>query len=258
VQLDIFERIAALTSTGSDFVLVTVVEVSGSVPAKVGSRMVVTADGVEGTVGGGAQENELTRQARALLMNRGQAGLVKLDISELDMHCGGEMTSFLEPFFARAELWVFGGGHVAGHLVPLAASIGFRVVVVDMRPEFANKERFPQALKTLNIPYPEAVKKIPAGSYVVILTHKHAHDQDILMAVAQIKPSLPYIGMIGSRKKVTHTFSKLKEAGIDIGENIYSPIGLDVGGGSPAEIAVSITAELLGVLHKKKHLPHCR
>ena len=256
--MEIFERIAALKTMGTDFVIVTVVETTGSVPAKVGFKMVVTAEGVEGTVGGGALENELTRQARDLLITRGKACLLKLNVNALDMACGGELTSFLEPFFAKAELWIFGGGHIAKYLVPLAASICFRVIVVDERAEFSTKERFAHAFKVLNTSYPEAVRKIPVNAYVVILTHKHSHDQQVLLAATGIKPPLPYIGMIGSQKKVTNAFAKLTKAGIAIGENIFSPIGLDIGGGSPAEIAVSITAEIQGVLHGKKNLPHCR
>ncbi len=256
--MKIFERIAALTTMGTDFVIVTVVETSGSVPAKVGFKMIITAEGEEGTAGGGALEHELIRQSRDLLSTKGKALLLKLNVNELDMACGGEVTSFLEPFFAKAELWVFGGGHIASHLVPLASSIGFRVVVVDERPEFSDRERFPNAFKVLNISCLEGVKEIPANSFVVILTHKHIYDQQVLLSIAGIKPPLPYVGMIGSQKKVASAFNKLEEAGIEIGNNIFSPIGLDIGGGSPTEIAVAIVAELQGVLYKKQNLPHCR
>jgi xanthine dehydrogenase accessory factor len=92
----------------------------------------------------------------------------------------------------------------------------------------------------------------------VIVTHKHAYDEDILQDVIRIKPALPYIGMIGSTLKVKKTRENLTKKGINLGDNLYSPIGLDLGGGSPADIAISITSELLGIRHKKNNLPHCR
>jgi xanthine dehydrogenase accessory factor len=256
--LKILEQAVIKFKDGEEFVLATVVNTSGSVPAEVGFRMIVSARSTDGTVGGGSLEKRIIEKARGILEKKAMGCLVKVTVGELGMHCGGEASVYLEPFYSKPDLWIFGGGHIAYELAPLASSAGFRVTVVDNRVEYADKNRFPAAGQVLKKDYSKAARAIPSGSYVVIVTHEHAHDEEILLEAARLSPPLPYIGMIGSKKKVKHTLERLKSNDIEIGNNIYSPIGLDIGGGSPAEIAVSIVSELLGVLHKKKGLPHCR
>lgn len=257
-DLKIFETVAENLNNGKDFIIATVVNTSGSAPAKTGFRMIVYPGKTEGTVGGGALENEVVRIARELHEKKGEPKLVRINVGELDMQCGGEVTLFIEPFYSKQKLWIFGGGHIASKLVPIATSIGFSVTVVDSRPEYASKSRFPEASNVLNSPYGEAAKKVPEGSFVVIVTHQHKNDQEVLREVVSLTPPLPYIGMIGSRKKVKQALEDLKSSGKAPGSNIYSPVGLDVGGESPAEIAVSIASELMGVFYKKEKLPHCR
>jgi len=256
--LKILEQAVEKFRDGEEFAMITVVNTSGSIPAKIGARMIVNADATEGTIGGGALENSAITRARTLLSKKGKGCLVRIKSNELNMNCGGEVTLFFESFYPRPGLWIFGGGHIALELVPLANSIGFSVTVVDIRPDFANKNRFPNAFPIIPASYAEAAGKVPADSFVVILTHKHLNDEEVLLEVAGLKPPLPYIGMIGSARKVQLACEKLRAAGYEPGKNIYSPIGLDIGGGDPAEIAVSIASELLGVLHKKSGLPHCR
>ncbi|HUT77177.1 MAG TPA: XdhC/CoxI family protein [Polyangia bacterium] len=256
--MDVLRRTIERAGGGEDLVLVTVVGVGGSVPPRVGFRMLVAAGDTEGTVGGGALELEAIRLARALLASDGGARLEHLDVSELDMACGGEVSLFLEPFRAAPALWIFGGGHVAKALVPMAAATGWRVTVVDNRPEFADLARFPGAAATISAPYDEAAPKVPAGAFAVIVTHGHAHDEMLLEAMARIKPKLPYIGMIGSSRKIAEALSRIREAGVATGSNIQAPIGLDLGGDSPGEIALCIAAQLQGLRHGKPGLPHYR
>lgn len=256
--MDILEKAVEKLRNGEEFVMITVVETTGSVPSKIGSRMIVSADTTEGTVGGGALENDAVEKARILLHEKGDASFVRIKTSELDMHCGGEVALLIEPFQSGSNLWVFGGGHIAKVLVPMAASTGFNVTVVDNRSGYASKDRFPTASAVLNTPYIEAAQKVPPGSFVVIITHKHAHDEEILHEVARITPHLPYIGMIGSAKKAKQSIKNLNGAGMGSHKNIYTPIGLNIGGDSPAEIALSIMSELVGILYNKKGLPHLR
>lgn len=243
---------------GEDLVLVTVVAIEGSAPPRVGFRMAVTAKGTAGTVGGGALENEAVRMARALLAGDGGARLERIDVATVGMACGGELTLFLEPFRAAPRLWIFGGGHIGKALAPMAAAAGFSVTVVDNRPEFADRARFPEASRTLCMPYDDAVKLVPEGAFVVIVTHGHMHDEELLGAVTRKEPRLPYVGMIGSSQKIEKALAEIRATGVDPGPNVFAPVGLDLGGGTPGEIAVAIAAQLLGVRHSKPGLPHYR
>ncbi|MCP4603165.1 MAG: hypothetical protein GY847_22065 [Proteobacteria bacterium] len=255
---DVLNKALEKQKSGVDFAMITVVEVFGSVPAQVGSKMIVMEDETHGTVGGGSLEKDAIEQAISLIENRGKATLVRIDVAVLDVKQAGTATLFIEPFLSAQRLWIFGGGHVAKALVPIAASVGFAVTVVDNRPEFADANRFPDAGKVVCAKYAETAQTVPTGSFVVIMTHGHSHDETVLTEAAALEPSLPYIGMIGSTEKVPAILKNLKRSGIEPGPNIYSPIGLELGGRSPQEIALSIASELLGVFHGKRHLPHCR
>jgi xanthine dehydrogenase accessory factor len=256
--METLRRTLALLGDGEDLVLVTVVAAAGSVPPRVGFRMAVTAAATEGTVGGGALENEAIRLARALLAGDGGARLERLDLAALGMACGGEVTLFLEPFRAAPRLWIFGGGHIGKALVPIAAAAGFGVTVVDNRPEFADPARFPGAARTICMPYDDAAALVPAGAFAVIVTHGHMHDGALLDALVRRRPRLPYVGMIGSARKIAVMLDGIRAAGVDPGPDVYAPIGLDLGGDSPGEIAVAVAAQILGVRHRKDGLPHYR
>ncbi|MDJ0764611.1 MAG: XdhC family protein [Myxococcota bacterium] len=254
---ELFERALREHRAMGDFVMVTVVEVSGSVPTDVGSRMLVLPDETVGTIGGGALEKNAVEKARAMLSSEDRARIIQMGLSDLDMTCGGNVSVFFEPFQAATELWIFGGGHIAKALVPIAVPLGFTTTVVDNRPDFATADRFPEA-RPLCSDYREAARQVPAGAYAVIATHGHEHDAEVFVEIVRKDPPLSYIGMIGSGAKVSNIFNKLEASGIRIGPNVYSPIGLELGGNTPAEIALAIAAELLGVRNEKPGMPHCR
>lgn len=257
-MIDILDYAAEKLRQGVALCLVTVVESAGSVPGPVGARMIVTPDSIRGTVGGGALEKFAIDEARALLEAGGRPCLVRRTIAELGMRCGGEVALFLEPLGASPPLWIFGGGHIAKALTPIAAGLGFSVTVVDERPEFASAERFPAATHTVCGDPAEIAQNAGPEAFAVIVTHGHAEDQAVLEQLVRIDPPLGYIGMIGSVGKVRRALDALAEQGLEPGENLHAPIGLDLGGGSPGAIAVAIAAELLGLLHCKDGLPHCR
>jgi len=147
-------------------------------------------------------------------------------------------------------LYCFGGGHVAVPTAHLAALVGFRVVVIDDRLEYANKERFPEAEKTLVIKnFTRAFDglEIDADSYIVIVTRGHQYDRAVLEQ--SLRTSAGYIGMISSRRKREAIYEYLTAQGFtkERLEQVHSPIGIDIGGETPEEIAVSIVAELIKV-----------
>lgn len=151
------------------------------------------------------------------------------------------------PISAPIRLYVFGGGHVAQALTPLAASVGFEPIVLDDRAAFADPARFPQAQATICADFSDLSRSIALrpGDYAAIMTHGHASDEAVLVQV--LSAPVSYVGMIGSRRKVAHTREMLRAQGFapsDI-ERVHSPIGLPILAETPAEIAVSIVAELI-------------
>ncbi len=233
---------------GRAAVLVVVTDVKGHTPQVVGARMLVLGDGsIRGTIGGGRVEHEVVSRALATL-DTGEPATHTFNLkAELGMCCGGSMTVFLEPLAAAERLVVFGAGHVAQETVEVAARVGFVPLVVDDRPDWNSAERFPRAARRAVEPHQDFLASFAfrPTDYVVITTHNHDHDRDILEAV--LAAEVGYVGMIGSVRKVDKTLKLLRLAGLDEATlgRAHAPIGLDICAETPAEIAVSIVAELI-------------
>ena len=157
----------------------------------------------------------------------------------------GEPLIYAEPLMLAGRVYVFGGGHVGQALVPVLVSVGFRVTLYDNRPELADKAHFPQAEEIVCGPY-DAITVTPTeNDYVVIMTPGHQGDFALLSQVLRRKTR--YVGCIGSRHKIARTQQLLREAGIteEAIASVHSPIGLPILAETPAEIAVSIAAEMI-------------
>lgn len=159
---------------------------------------------------------------------------------------------FVEPFFPEPSVYIFGAGHVSMETAALAARAGFRTAVIDDRPELVTVERFPDAtLAVLPDLEEEAVARYLTveapgpDDAVIILTRGHAHDKSVLAAT--LEHHTGYTGMIGSRAKRESLFAALEQRSVGRSrlESVHSPIGLPIGAETPAEIAVSIVAELI-------------
>ena len=154
----------------------------------------------------------------------------------------------VEPLEPAATVVICGGGHVGQALAPVALNAGFRVVVIDDREEFANPQRFPGATVVL-APFDGALARVGVAeqSYVVIVTRGHVHDMEMLGQA--LRTPARYVGLMASRGKRARIWSALKEDGFGEGDltRVHSPIGLDIGAETPAELAVSIVAELIQV-----------
>ena len=152
----------------------------------------------------------------------------------------------LEPVHHRCTLLVFGGGHVSLETVRLGNRVDFKTIVVDDREEFANRQRFPESEIVVVPNYLELPDfKIDGETFIVIMTRGHLGDYDVLKKL--IGSNAAYIGMIGSRHKREKIYERLRQEGISQGliDRVHSPIGLAIGGETPAEIAVSVVAELI-------------
>ena len=160
----------------------------------------------------------------------------------------GETVLFAEPLTRAGTVFLFGGGHVARELAHILAMTDFRVVVYDQRTQTVSREFFPEASALLCGPFPEALRHtgpISADDYVVIMTPGHQGDYEVL-AQALGTPAR-YIGCIGSRKKIAITRERLLADGFTEADiaRVHAPIGLPIGGETPAEVAVSVAAQLI-------------
>ena len=244
------KRLCELEDGGEDYAVATIIHTEGSSPGKSGSKMIVFPDRrTEFTVGGGALEEIVKKRAYvALKKGKNTKFTVKLDQENGSMACGGEAEVFIEVFYAPGELLIFGGGHIALALASYMDILGIPYSVYDNRPEYSSSERFPGAGSARIVEYEKLAQDIdvPAGSYCVIITHGHMGDKAVLSGL--LHTDAKYLGMIGSKDKVSLVFDELEKEGMPVDmDRIYSPIGLDIGGDSPAEIALSIVAEIMTV-----------
>jgi len=215
--------------------------------------MVVVADGtdfgrIEGTIGGGAVEHQVRAAALSLIAAcRAEAVTFHLT-SQLGMCCGGQMTFFIEPLRQRPPCVIFGAGHVGCALANLADAAGFSVYVADPREDLMLEERLPQA--TLFDDYEEEdFAQMPFGpdAFVVVLTHDHQVDQRLVEHC--LVREFRYLAMIGSERKARLARDRCRAKGLDDEQiaRLQSPAGLDIGAQTPAEIALSIVAQMVEV-----------
>ncbi|MDW7671353.1 MAG: XdhC/CoxI family protein [Bacillota bacterium] len=253
MEINVLKHITDQMAENRPAAMVTVIEATGSTPGKSGTMMAVLEDGTTvGTVGGGTLEGEIIKSARECL-ERGESRLLKYHLTDdekgIGMQCGGDVQVFVKVFQTRQQLVLAGGGHIAQSLYRLGLMMGFRVTVVEDREEYAGRDRFPEAENLLVGDMGKLLEELPmgAGSYVVIVSRGHQLDELALRAV--MNRPVSYVGMIGSRAKIANTVKSLRDSGVDeeLIQNVYMPIGLDLGGQKPEEIAVSIMAEILAV-----------
>lgn len=156
-----------------------------------------------------------------------------------------------EWFCTQPELMICGAGHVSYELVKMASCLDFKIKVMDDRKEFVNSERFPGADVLICDEFENIGKYLVKDGYYVVVTRGHKDDQNCVNAV--LNHSYEYLGMIGSKRKIKTTFDNLKKEGISEEKlhTIYAPIGLDIGARTPAEIAVSILAEIIQIKNQK-------
>ena len=249
---DIYEKIAILRSKGIRAVLATIIARKGATPRKDAAKMLIDETGGQlGTIGGGFAEAEVVREAGKVLLS----GCPKLlgfeltgdDPEENVLVCGGHMEVYLEPITSDPTLYIFGAGHAGKALSRIARFAGFRIVVVDDREKFANKERFPDADDFYIDSWDNLLDKVEISdnSYIFISTRDHRYDERCLLFF--LHSPARYIGMLGSRKKIRLLKEFLAKEGIDPNEflKVSIPGGLDIGAETPEEIAVSIVSELI-------------
>jgi xanthine dehydrogenase accessory factor len=250
MEHEIYQELFRLANEYRDVALVTIISTAGSTPQEEGAKMLVRDNGsIVGTIGGGELEKQAIREALTA-MRIGKVKRLSYQLTEgkdNGMVCGGDLEIFIEPVLVEPFLFIFGGGHIGLALAKMAKLGGFRIVIIDDRPEFATSQRFPEAEQVLVADFGEAFSKLTVrhSDYIVILTHAHNGDEVVLEQ--SLKTDARYIGMIGSAKKNEVIFSHLRSKGIpqEQLEKVYTPIGLRIRAQTPAEITVSILAEMI-------------
>lgn len=255
------EKCSELKNDHVNFVIVTIVSFSGSIPQEIGAKMLVTQDGLfSGTIGGGKIENAAIVKAKELLLNQQLASNLYIEWNlqkDIGMSCGGKMGLFFESCFNLASwsIVVFGAGHISQELIKVLLRLNCNIKCIDSREEWLSRfQPNPklQLIKMSNLF--EYVDKLEGHEFVAIATMGHATDLPILEKIFKLGLCLPYLGVIGSEVKAL----KLRKNLIDLAiseqqvQKFYCPMGEKIGNNTPAEIAISIVAQLLKVRDQKK------
>jgi xanthine dehydrogenase accessory factor len=248
----IHQRIADLLKKRKSFVVATITETKGSTPQAAGAKMLIHPDGTfEFTIGGGTLEAEVIQDARSVFATGStQNREYRLTKNEMGMYCQGVAKVMLEPYFPRPQLLILGGGHVGQALSRITAATQlFSVIVADDRKEYANRKKHPHADQVIltDRDYKKRIPELDPQTFVVIVTRCHATDKQIIKNLVGKSPA--YIGLIGSKAKIRQFKQELVEEGlsIDFLNTIHAPIGIVIGGKEPAEVALSILAEIIQV-----------
>jgi xanthine dehydrogenase accessory factor len=233
--LDIYTKLLELQEQGKEAILVTRINTEVSKEGAGGKRLIMVDGQCMGPL---ALDKEAVTAARALFTER---------IPRLVPYHGERL--YLEPIFPAPTLYLFGAGHISRSIAPIASLVGFQVIVIDDRVEFANRANFPLAREIWAEKFTGIGEKVERGeqSYVVIVTRGHLHDYTVLRQVLPL--GCRYIGMIGSHRKRDIIYKELIQEGYTQADlaRVHSPIGLAIDAETPEEIAVSIVAELIKV-----------
>ena len=249
---EVYEALAQAQRDGVSVVLATVIETEGSMPRHAGSKMVVYEDGtLVGTVGGGAMESLVVKEALAALGD-GQSRTRTYSLNNIEDGdpgiCGGTARIFIEAVGSSPMLVVVGGGHVGKALAELGKWSGYRVVISDDRAEYCNPEYLP-GMDGYAVCKPGEILqhvKMTRQTYVAAVTRGVPIDVHLIPAL--LDTAVPYIGLIGSRRRWALTAKALREDhGLTAEQlsRVRSPIGLELQAETPKEIAVSILAEII-------------
>lgn len=247
----VFEALLTAKDNGELVALATVVSVIGSVPRHTGSKMLIRQDGsIVGTVGGGAMEAQVVKEALAALAD-GKTRMPSYTLNDLANGdpgiCGGTIQVFIEPVGAPPTLLVIGGGHVGKALAELGLWSGWRVILSDDREAYCNPEYVKDLAGYVVCKPSEVPERVSINSQTYIAAVTRGLPVDIDLVPALLKSNAAYIGIIGSRRRWAITMKSLREErGLNDVEfkRIYAPIGLELNAETPQEIAISIMAQI--------------
>ncbi|MGQ9645611.1 MAG: XdhC family aldehyde oxidoreductase maturation factor [Thermodesulfobacteriota bacterium] len=255
-SLEIYREVAKIRQKGGAAILATLISLDGAFPRDRPSKALFKMPGEKlGSLFDGKEleERVLAEGQEALKEKKPKVIVLKSEESERGHGKTAESWSqvevLLEPILSEPTVYIFGGGHISQQLSPLAKRVHFKVVVIDDREMFANRERFPEADEVVVSEFKECFDRFPIddSSYIVIVTRGHLCDGFVLEQA--VRTNARYIGMIGSKKKIQTLYHDLMAKGVpkEVLDRVHAPIGIDIHSETPEEIAVSIVAELIKV-----------
>lgn len=248
----VLAEVRRIRDAGESAAIVTVISAPASSSLRPGARVVVTEDAAVAVLAdtqldvlvredGAAAIRERKSQMRSYRME--EAGTTRARPQK------GNLDLYFEVLSRPPRMVIVGAGHIAVPLARLGRLLDFHVIVLDDRPEYASAERFPEADEILVGPYRETLAGVTVDSdtYIVLVTRGHVHDQACLEQV--LDSAAPYVGMIGSKRRVQTVMARIKSEGATTGRlaRVYAPVGIDIGSQTPAEIALAIAAEIVNV-----------
>ena len=250
--MDALRSLIAATDSGTVTVLATVIAVRGSAPRGPGARMLVDGSGhITGTVGGGEVETTACAAAAEML-----AGGDTTRTLEVPTRCGGVATVFLERFGVPRRLVVVGAGHVGRAVVSAATSASFAVTVIDRSGAVELADSAGVRVLVLVATDPAVLAGLDNRPNTQVIVATGTHDADIAWAVAALEAGFAGVGVVGSRSKAATLHRTASDAGVppERMATLRCPVGLDLGGATPGELAVAIVAELV-VLANRGEVP---
>jgi xanthine dehydrogenase accessory factor len=228
----------------------TCIEVQNMDSAYVGQKKVFFSGGQQGTLG----EAWLNTQVEKLLVRSVKGSHTVHTITGPEK---SQVRIMLEVYCPNQELIILGGGHIAEALAKLGRSLDYQVTVVDNRPEYAAAERFGSDIKVVCCSYDDLDQHITFGSHTSVVVATYGHQYDLACLAIVLQYDLPYVGAVGSRRKSMLFKERLVDLGLspDKIDKLHLPIGLDIGAETPAEIALSIAAEILAKQRQGSGMP---
>jgi xanthine dehydrogenase accessory factor len=250
--MDVFEELVEVRRRGHKAALCTIVEVEGSIPSFQSAKMLIREDGsMVGTIGGGCTEAEVWNAAREVMESE-KPRMLSFRLNQEAAYdngliCGGQLNVYVEPVLPIPTAYIFGGGHISKSLSKVASLAGFRTAVIDDREQYANAERFPEAVEVYADDYENVFPRLEVSSstYLIIVTRGHRDDMRVLRWAAETEAR--YVAMIGSKRKTIEVAKQLVREGVPSEKlaRVHAPMGFDIGAVTPEEIAVSVVAEMI-------------
>ncbi len=260
---------------GERVAIASVVQASGSVPGKPGARLAISSSGEKfGTIGGAGLELKVEKELQEILLRdlsdlRKKGGKVESfllnrdgkgkEASALDSLCGGQVKVAMEVITPRPHILIAGGGHVGLSIAKVCDSLEWLYSVFDVREEYCNRQRYPNAEGNFCSSVEEFLQKESSDSMtrfsdILLLSHDWSVDEEMLIGLLQLckEGRRPRIGAIGSKKKWSAFEKKAIENGVEkrLIDSVRCPIGLDIGADTPEEIAIAVCAEVLSLERK--------
>jgi xanthine dehydrogenase accessory factor len=248
-HIEWLKQLSNFTAKGAPISLVTITEVKGSSPRDIGSKMFVGPEGrLWGTIGGGRLEELIINDAKEILKGN-TPYKIQYPLSEkAGQCCGGVVEVLIEPLNTNPHLYIFGAGHVGTALANTMINTVFHIHVIDERPEWCLSPAIHQDVQRHSLSPLDFLNTITwekSKKWAIVMTHDHTLDQKLVLNLSH--HNLAYLGLIGSNTKWRRFRARLKKDGIsdDLLDKVHCPAGINIGGETPQEIAISISAEIV-------------